>query len=454
MNEQFTFQQHGYRMKKTLFSERPNSNQCLNVCPCGRPHALTLRGLRYALLNQCSDEWAKHGREWLDSAYHNFPSNSSNDLHSRFKSSKDENHRGAYFELITHTLLRSSGASVDAPLRRDEWGCKPDFLVKSGNKEFIVEAKTIVTPDAHKYALTPSEEKVCEDLEKLKDELFYYEVVFAGKKRLTQNISLKDIKRGIAPLRAWGKSHYEKLKSRSPFYMLYKRVDDAIEIDMLNEHFKNQPEFISAIRNRRDDVAVIERDGWKMYVLLIPRRSPEISPDRAIYNLPTRHHNWQDPDRNRDNGTGRFDVDERLNSELNTWHSKYKNVSIPVVLAVHVMARHYHNPVDKWITQFFYGDQSSDSCSLTDNVRWMAGRHDGWFRRSIRRFDAVWVFTGLNPWRMYRTRHQIYFNPAKTNHKWIREVLSPYISSSMLADQPPMELSQSLGCDFSIRIQH
>ena len=189
-----------------------------------------------------------------------------------------------------------------------------------------------------------------------------------------------------------------------------------------------------------------------MYVSLIHRRSPETSPDRAIYNLPTRHHNWRDQDKYRNNGTGRFGVDERLNNELNTWQSKYKNISDPVVLVVHVMGRHCYNPGRNWITQFLYGDQIPDSCSPMDDCRWMAGRYDGWFSRRIRRFDAVWVFTGLNPWRMFMTRHQIYFNPAKKNHRVIREALSPFISSSLMADQPPMELSQSLGCDFSITI--
>ena len=401
-------------------------------------------------MNQCSDKWAKHGREWLNSAFQNYPSDSSYDLQRRFKSNKNTDHRGAYFELITHTLLRSIGASIDAQPIFDDWGCKPDFLVKSGNKEFVVEAKTVATRGLYKYTLTPSEEKICNDLEKLKDELFYYEVVFAGEEQLEQNISFKDIKTGIAPLRAWGNSHYDVLKSYSPVHRLNERIDDAIEIDMLNEHFKNQPEFIPVLRNRGESVAVIERDGWKMYVLLIPRRSPETSPDRAIYNLPTRHHNWQDQDRQQDHRTGRCGVDERLNKELNTWHSKYKDVSVPVVIAVHVMGRHCCNPVGNWITQFLYGDQSPDSCSSMDDGRWMAGRRDGWFSRRTRRFDAVWVFTGLNPWRMHMTRHQVYFNPAKKNHRVIREALSPYISSSMMADHPPLELGQSLGCDFSI----
>ena len=440
-------------MKKTLFSKRSKLNQCINECPCRRPHTLTLRGLRYAILNQCSDNWAIHGREWLDSAFQDYPSDSSNDLQGRFKSKKDKDHRGAYFELITHTLLRSSGATIDAHPRIDGWGCEPDFLVKPENREFVVEAKTIATPDAHKYTLTPSEEKICKDLEELKDELFYYEVVFAGEEQLKQDISFKDIKRGIAPLRAWGKSHYDILKSYPPFLKLNERIDDAVGIDKHNEHFRSQRGLMAAIRKRRDDVAVIERDGWKMYVSLIHRRSPETSPDRAIYNLPTRHHNWRDQDKNRDNGTGRFGVDERLNNELNTWDSKYKNICVPVVLAVHVMGRHCFNPVHNWITQFFYGDQGPDSCSPTDDGRWMAGRYDGWFSQSKRRFDAVWVFTGLNPWRMFMTRHQIYFNPAKKNHRVIREALSPYISSSMMADQPPTELSQFLGCDFSITIQ-
>ncbi len=136
------------------------------LCHCG--------DIRYALLNQCSDEWAQHGREWLNLAFQNYPSDSSSDLQSRFKSNKDKNHRGAYFELITHALLRGSGASIDVQPRYEDWGCQPDFLVKLGNEKFVVEAKTVVAPHAHQYTITPSEEKICTDLEELKDEFFVW----------------------------------------------------------------------------------------------------------------------------------------------------------------------------------------------------------------------------------------------------------------------------------------
>ncbi|MCY4232985.1 MAG: hypothetical protein OXE59_04480 [Bacteroidetes bacterium] len=101
----------------------------------------------------------------------------------------------------------ATGASIEVQPKFDGWGCKPDFLIQSGDKEFVVESKTIVTPDAHQNTFTPSEEKINGYLEELKDELFFYNVRFAGEEKLQQDISFKSIKKGIAPLRAWGREN-------------------------------------------------------------------------------------------------------------------------------------------------------------------------------------------------------------------------------------------------------
>ncbi|MCY4232986.1 MAG: hypothetical protein OXE59_04485 [Bacteroidetes bacterium] len=231
--------------------------------------------------------------------------------------------------------------------------------------------------------------------------------------------------------------------------MFNERIDRAIEIDSNNDYLQRHHELEAPIK-RLDDVAVIERGAWKMYVSLICRRSPEKSPDRAIFNRPIRHHIYRNQYIARDSETGRFGVDERLNKELNDWDRKYKNISVPVVLAVHIMPRHCPNPVHNWITNFFYGNQSPSSSDHMNDDLWIAGKHDGWFNQRQRHLDAVWVFTGLNPWRMSMTRHQIYFNHENENQRVIREILSPYISSSIMTDKPPNELSQSLGCDFTI----
>ena len=123
-------------MNKTLFSERSDATQCIHECPCQRPDTMSLHGLRYTFLNQCSNSWALHAREWLELAFQNYPSDSKNDLRERFKSKINKNHRGAYFELISHALLMATGASIEVQPKFDGWGCKPDFLIQSGDKKF------------------------------------------------------------------------------------------------------------------------------------------------------------------------------------------------------------------------------------------------------------------------------------------------------------------------------
>jgi len=176
-----------------------------------------------------------------------------------------------------------------------------------------------------------------------------------------------------------------------------------------------------------------------MYVTLNPRSSSRSDSDPAFLRLPHRI----DPYSNSD-GTGRYGVDAVLHNRLSKWNRVYKNISLPIVMAVQIIPNH-GVPVQSWLTQFMFGNETEQSIN-TPSV------HDGWFNPrpdgAGRHFDAIWAFTGLSPALMLYTRHQLYVNPLKPN-SLIPVILSKFASSSIMSDSPPSDIGNALNFDYS-----
>ncbi|MCY3614747.1 MAG: hypothetical protein OXH03_06595 [Bacteroidetes bacterium] len=394
------------------------------------------RGL-FQSLNSHPDEWAKYVRSWLDTAFSHYPTTHSKDLRERFRSKDDRQHQAAYFEILIHILLRSTGYSIEVHPQIKGCSKTPDFLVNSDRGPFVVEAKTIQRIREDKHNLTKPEENIVRHLESFPDKLFYFHVVFTGS--LNEEISKREIQKEIAPLRKWGRTNYEILKSGK--FSPRTLIDDAIRRDetkaancdgsFIHDHLHLEP---------RKDVARIKRGEWTMYVSLYPRSNPSNDPYSAFGIYPYREIPFTNID-----GTGRCGIDDLMHRKLSKWNRDYKNISPPTVLAVHIIPNH-GVPVGRWLTQFMYGKENLQSPN-TPSV------HDGWFTPSPngaeRHFHAVWAFTGLSPALMFNTRHQLYANPAKPG-SLIPTVLSRFASSNIMANTPPGEIGQALDFDYSI----
>ncbi|MDE0681921.1 MAG: hypothetical protein OXI63_03295 [Candidatus Poribacteria bacterium] len=288
-----------------------------------------------------------------------------------------------------------------------------------------------------KYNYTKPERNVIKHLESFSDELFYFHVVFIGE--LNEDISKREIQKKIVSLREWGKSNYEKLKSGK--FTPSVLIDDAIQRDELrvancdrsfiHDHVHLEP---------RKDVVKINRGDWTMYVTLYPRNNPTKDPYSAFGIYPYRQIPLTSID-----GTGRYGIDTLLHEKLSKWNRAYRNISIPTVLAVHIIPNH-GVPVERWLTQFMYGKENPQFPN-TPSV------HDGWFISgpvgAEKHFHAVWAFTGLSPALMFKTRHQLYVNPAKPN-SLIPAVLTRFASSRMMTNTPPIDVGDALDFDYSI----
>lgn len=400
------------------------------------PSWITDRG-RFQSLNSHPDEWARYVRSWLDAAFNHYPLTHSKDLRERFRSKYDQQHRAAYFEILIHTLLRSTGNSIE--VHPQVKGCTktPDFLVNSDRGPFVVEAKTIQRVREDKHNLTKPEQNAVRHLESFLDKLFYFHVVFKGY--LNEDLSKHEIQKEIDPLRKWGKSKYEQLRSGnfSPHAFIYDAIQrDKItaanyEGSSIHDHVHPEP---------REGVARINRGDWAMYVSLCPRSNPSSDSQSAFGISPYR----EIPSTYID-GTARRGIDDLLHRKLSKWNRDYKNILLPTVLALHIIPNH-GLPVERWLTQFMYGKENLQSPN-TPSV------HDGWFTPSPdgadRNFHAVWAFTGLCPSLMFQTRHQLYVNPAKPDSP-IPMVLSRFASSSIMADIPPSNVGEALDFDYSI----
>jgi hypothetical protein len=96
----------------------------------------------FTYLNRTARESFSWIREVIESWFEGYPSNDKEELFSRFRSTNDGQHLGAFFELYCYSLLQKLGfsVSVHCSLPNGEL-TKPDFLVHYNNQPlFYLEA--------------------------------------------------------------------------------------------------------------------------------------------------------------------------------------------------------------------------------------------------------------------------------------------------------------------------
>lgn len=98
----------------------------------------------FSYLNQSNRIEAKRIREVLGSWFSRYPIGSQGDLQSRFRSSNDNEHISAFFELALHELLIKLGFSVRVHPKLHHTTRRPDFLASNEEgTQFFLEAVAI-----------------------------------------------------------------------------------------------------------------------------------------------------------------------------------------------------------------------------------------------------------------------------------------------------------------------
>jgi hypothetical protein len=140
-------------------------------------------------LNRLSWKNANEIRNLLETWYESYSIQNKKSFISRFRSKRNEDHQGAFFELFLHQLLIKMGFKVEVdPLIGG--GNTPDFHAQSVTEEpFYLEAR-VVDPQSLKHSTR--EELVFDELNKLHSPDFMLDSQVRGK--LTSNPRLKEIR--------------------------------------------------------------------------------------------------------------------------------------------------------------------------------------------------------------------------------------------------------------------
>ena len=390
-------------------------------------------GSRFEALDTNPKEWAKYAREWLESAYSNFP-DPKEDLLQRFRSKKQSQHRGAYFELLIHELIRRTGGKIDVCPSGLGGNKNPDFLVESNGGSFVVEAKTMrPRRPEDKYYYTDAEEDVFRKLGSLVSKEFFFHVKFSGV--LGRNLAKRKIEKKICRLLEWGShnSHYLKrffLTENPPFTQIFQAEDSY--------HYHNIKD-----PPHGGNMTFIEDGEWKMSVSLIP-------PTEKLKNIPLKCPFYPKPERMIDipkDGLGRGYLDRGIRKKLSEYAKNYQGFRLPTVLAVHFIGDSLIPP-HNWIPRLMLGADCVRDYPTSDQ--------DGWFRRIEDKrkipFAAVWFFLGLSPALMLNTRYQIFINPNEAGQDF-PNFLNRFTGSKLDCNNEPHDLECLLGWDFSMRMR-
>ena len=105
-------------------------------------------------------------REVLDSWFDNYPTNHAAHLRSRFRSKSDNQHFGAFFELLVHQLLIALSCSIQIESDVPSSSKHPDFLAKlpTGDSFYI---ETVLSKPGSPLDFNPHERAVFDEINKL-----------------------------------------------------------------------------------------------------------------------------------------------------------------------------------------------------------------------------------------------------------------------------------------------
>ena len=94
----------------------------------------------YPFLNRSAWLICDRARTLCEEWFSRYPEDHRRDMRRRFTSSRDEDHRGAYFELLLHEILVRLGATVTVHPKLAATSKRPDFLVELDGARFYLEA--------------------------------------------------------------------------------------------------------------------------------------------------------------------------------------------------------------------------------------------------------------------------------------------------------------------------
>ena len=249
----------------------------------------------FAAFNQDGSLETQNIRNKLEHWFQKFPSSSQNDLRSRFRSNRPDDHEAAFFELFLHELLTNLGLKIEVHPTLPDSTRHPDFLVCEGRKYFYLEAAT-TGKKSGPYTPTKIEQQIIEKLRKLTSPNFNLSIEMIGT--LSKSIKTERLLRKVTTL-------------------LQKHQPDEVE---------------AIIHTQGSNAAPSEQEAhedWSIKVWLSPISAPARRPNQirpvTVNFMKAKFTNAIDPVKNK----------------LQEKSTSYGNPQIPLVVAVHTQDPFY-----------------------------------------------------------------------------------------------------------------
>ena len=300
-------------------------------------------------------------RRHLENWFKEYPSSGQKHLHSRFRGSDLQNHRGALFELVLHAFFVRLGCQLQV---LDV--AKPDFAVHYRQERFFLEA-TSVGEQMGPFTQNHNEEKVIKYLEELTSSYFDIAVNMEGK--LSSTLGKNAVCQPFAGL--------------------------------LNAH--RQEEVQRQIEQGGTLAApseMIECGDWRLTGYLVPieldRRHTE-----ANRKIKTRH------------AVGKYtDALSLIRKALRKKSKKYRTLDAPLIVAVNASDMFYNGKDND--EELLFGDQHYMKDSEWSSPK-MTYRNNGLWFRETKRIDAIIRFQKVDVFNLASVKACLYLNPWKTD---------------------------------------
>jgi hypothetical protein len=133
----------------------------------------------FSFLDRVAQPYWARVRDELDRWFDDFPKGEpARDLRNRFRKDDHRQHYAAWWELYLYRFLRRSGFDVEVHPRLRDSGDRPDFLVRSEQEAFYVEAATTFSGIEDDQEHSALKAQIMDAVEKVQSETFTVSLEF------------------------------------------------------------------------------------------------------------------------------------------------------------------------------------------------------------------------------------------------------------------------------------
>ena len=324
----------------------------------------------FTYLNRSGRPAAHRIRSLLERWFEEFPESGKKELWRRFRSSNDQEHLSAFFELYCHALVRAQGhVAVYHPSGRTENSAQPDFLVKAdGEPRFYMECTLAADPSFDAGEKARLNRLIDELNDKLESPNFFV------------HIFVDTMGKSSAPSSKIGRFLERELTKFDP---------DVVAEEARKLGWKAWPCLLWSAA------------GWALEFYLIPK-SPEARERKDLR-----------PIGGMSSGLERVDSRRPLLNALKSKSTRYGQLGLPFIIAINSLEL---TLTDRDIAQALFGtlwfliDPDSDRPIRAPDGFWLGPKGP-----QNRRVSAVLIAADLTPWTNAERSPVLWHNPYATN---------------------------------------